>query len=138
MPSRRRILQQVSTQSLTEYVKELPRRPGAPAGTLLIFDQFEEILTADPLDISGKRDFFNQLGDLLQDSHIRALFAMREDYLAPLDPYAQQVPTHLQNRFRINRLQIEQAEEAAGPAATGRPSESIATTNGTICVRGER
>jgi len=79
---------------------------------LLIFDQFEEVLRVDPLDVEVKRAFFMQLGDLLTDPTIWALFVLREDYLAPLDPYAALVPTHLQNRYRLDRLTRAMAMEA--------------------------
>jgi WD40 repeat protein len=49
------------------------------------------------------------------------VFALREDFLAPLVPYAQQVPTHLRTRFRIDLLTHEAAHEAiVRPASGGR------------------
>ena len=39
--------------TLAEYVAGRPRRPGAPASVVLVFDQFEEVLTLDPLDRRG-------------------------------------------------------------------------------------
>ncbi len=79
---------------------------------LLVFDQFEEIITVDPLAIDAKRAFFGELGETLRNPHVWALFILREDYLAPLDPYARQVPTRLNNRFRIDLLDRESATEA--------------------------
>ncbi len=106
--------------SLREYVAGRPRRPDAPKGIVLVFDQFEEILRTDPLGIDEKREFFRQLGDLLADSNIWALFALREDFLAPLDPYCTAIPTYLRYRYRIDLLMPEAAEEAmARPAAVG-------------------
>src|SRR6266545_3047255 len=58
---------------------------------LFIFDQFEEILTADPTDQDAKREFFRQLGAVLRKPHRWALFAIREDYAASLEPYARRV-----------------------------------------------
>src|SRR5262249_20586336 len=98
---RRRSEEQLAGVTLANYVKNRPRRRSAPQNIVLIFDQFEEILTADPLAIEAKREFFRQLGELLLDPRIWALFALREDYLPPLDPYADQVPTHLNNCFRL-------------------------------------
>ncbi len=88
------------------------QRKSAGKNILLIFDQFEEILTTDPLALEAREEFFDQLGEVLRDPTRWALFAMREDYLAPLDPFVDRVPTHLQNRFRIDLLSVDQAREA--------------------------
>ena len=98
--------------TLAEYVATRPRRSSAPGKTVLIFDQFEEILTMDPAAIDAKREFFAQLGQLLQNPHVWAIFALREDYLAQLDPYAHLVPTNLKNRFRLDLMGRDAAEEA--------------------------
>ena len=118
---RRRADELVSRMTLADYVESRPRRRSAPHNVVLIFDQFEEILTTDPLAFDAKHEFFRQLGELLQDPKIWALFALREDYLAPLDPYADQIPTHLKNRFRVDLLSRAAAKEAmVGTAAEGR------------------
>jgi tetratricopeptide (TPR) repeat protein len=128
----------ISTMTLVEYVDGRPRRRSARKNVVLIFDQFEEVLTVDPLALDAKREFFAQLGKLLQEPHIWAIFAIREDYLAPLDPYAEQLPTHLKNRFRLDLLGRDAAEEAirktvegAGrsfaPEALGRLVADLAT-----------
>jgi WD40 repeat protein len=115
--SLRRSPEQIAGLSLSEYATKRLRRPSAPESVLLIFDQFEEILTADPLAVKAKQEFFDQLGELLRNPLIWALFAIREDYLAQLDPYAEQVPTHFKNRSRIDLLGLDQAREAiAGPS----------------------
>ncbi len=111
---------QLATQSLLEYYEKRPRRRSAPKRIALLFDQFEEILTVDPLAVAAKREFFDQLGELLHDPQVWALFVLREDYLAPLDPYVRQVPTHLRNRFRIDMLGLEGARQAiVNPALEG-------------------
>jgi len=118
--ARRRPAEEIGAMTLAEYAEKRPRRRSAPANVLLIFDQFEEVLTADPLAVDAKREFFRQLGELLQDPHYWALFSLREDYLAPLDPYAKLVPTHLKNRFRLDLLDCDGAREAiAKPAEFG-------------------
>jgi tetratricopeptide (TPR) repeat protein len=95
----------ISEMTLAAYVAGRPQRPSAPRNIVLIFDQFEEALTVDPLGFEAKRGFFAELGKLLQDNpHIWALFAIREDYIAPFDPYTEQLPTHLRNRFRLDLL----------------------------------
>src|SRR5271165_3329007 len=110
LPEERQRPAKISAMGLSEHIAGRPRRRSASPNIVLIFDQFEEILTVDPLALEAKHEFFDQVGKLLQDPHVWALFALREDYLAPLDPYAEQVPTHLKNRFRLDLL----GREAAG------------------------
>ena len=94
--------------TLAEYARQRPRH-GNP---LILFDQFEEVLRLDPVDVVGKRVFFEQLGEMLRDPGIWALFVLREDYLAPLDIYRKLLPTGLQNRYRIDRLTRDAAVQA--------------------------
>ena len=108
----RRSPESFAASSLAEYVKGRPRRPDAPESIVLVFDQFEEILRTDPVDEKGRREFFRQLGDLLTDPNIWALFALREDFLAPLDRYCATLPTHLRYRYRIDLLGPEAAADA--------------------------
>ena len=111
------------TGSLVSYVAERCRQFGEPNyPPLLIFDQFEEVLTADAAADSAREDVFTQLGTLLHDPAIWALFIVREDYIAPLEAWALRVPTQLKNRFRIDRLRRDAATKAVeGPAKdTGR------------------
>src|SRR4051794_24822724 len=104
-----------------EYIAQ--RKP--ESNPLIVFDQFEEILRVDPFDAPAKRDFFEQLGAVLRDTGIWALFILREDFLAPLDPYARLTPTYLQNRYRLDRLTRAGAAEAIEKPVRGR-SESLA------------
>ncbi len=94
--------------TLAEYAAQRPRE----RNPLILFDQFEEVLRLDPVDLPAKRAFFEQLGEMLRDPSIWALFVLREDYLAPLDPYRRLLPTQLQNSFRIDRLTRETAMQA--------------------------
>ncbi len=141
----RRPAEIVAGQTLPEYFTGRPRRRRAPRSVLLVFDQFEEVLTAEPLAVAAKRAFFDQLGDLLRNPRIWALFALREDYLAPLEggielaadggearaeitiPYARRVPTHFKNRFRIDLLSLGSAREAMvePAAAAGREFPAV-------------
>jgi WD40 repeat protein len=79
---------------------------------VLIFDQFEEILTIHPTDRDGKEEFFAQLGETLRDRNRWALFAIREDYLAALAPYTRWVPTRLHTTYRLDLLGILAARQA--------------------------
>lgn len=85
---------------------------------LLIFDQFEEILTSDPTDDKGRSEFFECLATVLADPYRWALFIIREDYLGALDPWARRLPTLLASRFRMDLLGVDAAREAIrAPAA---------------------
>lgn len=79
---------------------------------VLVFDQFEEILTLDPTDYDAKVAFFEQVGRALRDEWRWALFAMREDYIAALDPFLDAVPTRFRARFRLDLLGERAAREA--------------------------
>ncbi|MGD9317803.1 MAG: pentapeptide repeat-containing protein, partial [Anaerolineae bacterium] len=94
--------------TLTEYLDQHLQDSGAERA-VLIFDQFEEILTADPTNLEAKHEFFRQVGDALRDQRCWALFAMREDYVAALDPYKRPVPSRLDITYRLERLSREAA-----------------------------
>lgn len=119
---------------LTAYLEERwgPKStPDRQLYDLLVFDQFEEIFTLDPVDRDAKRDFFEALGAALgkrdacdtgEDERSRfvrwGLFSMREDFIAELDEYRDLLPTSLATRYRLNLLDRAQAREAIqSPAA---------------------
>jgi WD40 repeat protein len=90
---------------------------------LLLFDQFEEVLTLDPTDVEAKLAFFRELGEALREPPRWALFAIRQDYAAALDPFLDLLPYRLQERFTLGFLSIEAAIDAMrGPAAAFEPS----------------
>jgi hypothetical protein len=92
------------------------RGADAPADEVLIFDQFEEVLTFDPTDQAAKAAFFAGLGEALRDRRIWALFALREEYLAGLEPYRPHLPGTAAT-FRLDLLGPAAAREAIqGPA----------------------
>jgi WD40 repeat protein len=93
--------------------KALPRgEDGRVQRLVLIFDQFEEILTADPTDRAAKDEFFEQLGAALKDPSVWALFAMREEYVAALEPYLNRIPRRLASRIRLELLDVTSARDA--------------------------
>lgn len=98
--------------SFETYLAGRPRPEGASTSDVIVFDQFEEILTVQPADREAKMAFFTQIGTALRDRKRWALFAMREDYLAPLDPYLRPMPTRLSNRYRLDFLGPQAAMEA--------------------------
>jgi WD40 repeat protein len=88
------------------------RQEEAPAEHVLIFDQFEEILSADPIDLDVKRAFFEQIGLALRNPGLWALFAIREDYVGALEPYLPLIPNRLSATFRLDLLGRQAAADA--------------------------
>ena len=109
--------------SLEEGALDARLRAVETSRNVLIFDQFEELLTAQVGDDEAKATFLRILGVALEDRSRSAIFAMREDYIAGLDPFLYLIPTRLGTRFRIDLLKPERALEAVkGPAREhGRP-----------------
>ena len=105
---------------LGEYLAKRPKSADAPETDLLIFDQFEEILTLDPTDGPAKTEFFSQVGEALRVDDRWALFSFREDHLAGLEPFLPLIPTRLATSFRLEFLSREAAVLAIrGTAAAG-------------------
>ena len=102
---------ELAGMGLDEYFfrldQELPDRDPC-----LVFDQFEELFTLDPVDWDEKEAFLRELGEALTDRGRWALFAMREDFIAQLDPYVGLIPTRFGTRYRIDLLGPTAAKEA--------------------------
>ncbi len=100
-PEERTPVRDLAAMTLAEYL-------GAkPSDELIVFDQFEEVLTIDPLNRAAKEEFFAQLGVALRPRGRWALFCMREDYVGALDPYLRPIPTRLGNTYRLDLLDVE-------------------------------
>jgi len=110
---------ELARMSLDEY---LSQRRSEAENRVLIFDQFEEVLVS-PADQAEKQKFFEQLGAALRRRDRWALFAMREDYVAALDPYLRTLPTRARTKFRLDFL----TQQAAGQAVQG-PAEQAGIT----------
>jgi WD40 repeat protein len=94
------------------------------ANTVLIVDQFEEIITTHADRWPERAGFFQQLDAAMQaDPRLRVVLSLREDYVAALDPYAQFLADKLRARFYMERMGVEAALLAVQqPAAdAGRP-----------------
>ena len=87
---------------------------------LLIFDQFEELLNLDATDTEAKQLFVRQVGEALRDHKRWAIFAMREEYIAALDPYLRFIPTRLKATYRLDFLQEKGARSAIRAPAAAR------------------
>jgi WD40 repeat protein len=111
-------LSELAAANLADYLKAhqvmFAEHSGNPAARrfLLIFDQFEEILTIDPADKTIKETFFGELLNVLYDNRYWAVFAMREDYLARLEPYLSYFPDRLSAHFRLEFLEPPEALQA--------------------------
>ena len=105
--------------TFAKFLKRLPEHGKSPR--VLIFDQFEELFTSLPGRWQDRKGFFEQLATALTDKDegdpfLRAVFVMREDYIASLDPYVSLLPEKLRTRFRLERLGEKAALEAVvGP-----------------------
>ncbi len=111
---RRRSAAMLAEMTLAQYVASRPRRKGrAEQSVVLLFDQFEEVLTADPTAVEQKRAFFEQLGEVLENRLYWALLIAREDYLGAFAPYRERLPTGMSNTFRLDLLSLDAARLAA-------------------------
>jgi WD40 repeat protein len=108
---RQRPRDESGTATLPAYLEQWPHSNGA-SEQVLIFDQFEEVLTLDPTDLHVKDEFLAQVGRLLRDRQRWAVFTMREDYIAGLDPYLRHFPTRLSTTFRLDLLGTRAAQAA--------------------------
>ena len=113
-------LAELAGLTLADYLDRLPApAEGVWHGDVLLFDQFEEILTADPTDRAAKLACFEQIGQALRDRNRWALFAMREEFVAALDPYLRPIPARFDKgrRYRLDLLSPDAARQAMqGPA----------------------
>jgi WD40 repeat protein len=125
----------LSRQTLTEFLAGLDRNEDGyyynenPARRLfekgkagdkrvLIIDQFEELFITYHEEWQRREDFFRQLAEAMEAfPNLWVALAMREDYIAYLDPYAYLLPGRLRVRYYMQRLGHDAAVEAVeGPA----------------------
>jgi hypothetical protein len=101
--------------SLSQYLNSRTSvdEEGDPKPRVVIFDQFEELFTSYQERAADRENFFGQVGTALTQDHLlRVVFAMREDYIAELDPYLPLLPEKLRTRYRIERLSEQDAKLA--------------------------
>jgi hypothetical protein len=100
---------------LAEVLQEaLKSEDGIP---LLIIDQFEEVLTIDPTNLSDKHQFFEELGDVVESlgddrDGIWLLLGIKDESVGGLEPYAHYVPGYLRAKYRLSLLSIAEAKAA--------------------------
>ena len=80
-------------------------RPGV-RGRVVIFDQFEELFTQHAERFEDRKGFFADVIDAMNaDPGLRVVFAMRQEYLADIDPYLADLPDDFPfQRFALRRL----------------------------------
>ncbi len=105
--------------SFTDFLKAQQPRRDVPSGInslrVLVFDQFEELFTAHAEKWQQREGFFEAVSHALDgDPHLRAVFALREEYLAGMDNFTRLVPERLRTRFRLEGLRESRAKEAVG------------------------
>jgi hypothetical protein len=84
---------------------------------LLIIDQFEEVLTIDPTDLSDKHQFFEELGDVVESlgddrDGIWLLLGIKDESVGGLEPYAHYLPGYLRTKYRLSLLSTAEAKAA--------------------------
>lgn len=107
-----RAISKLARMHLPDYLEKRSRASDAPSADVLIFDQFEQFFTLDPADSKAKTDFFKDVGEALRAGNRWALFSLREDHLAELDPYRRWIPQRLATTFRLEYLSLDEAREA--------------------------
>ena len=99
---------------------------------VLIIDQFEEIMTTHLSRWTERKAFFKQLSDAMRDDPLLwVVLALREDFVAALDPYARSLPSRLRARFHMERMGAAAARQAIERPAkhNGRPfAQGVART----------
>ncbi len=101
----------LAQMTLAEYLAD-GMEVGDDRDEVWFIDQFEEILTVDPLNRIAKEDFFRQVGTVLRNPQLWALFAMRSEFVSSLDPYLRPVPTRFRSKFRLELLSTERPRRA--------------------------
>lgn len=112
--ARRRGPAELAKLGFLEYLQTRPRRRSrVDRNIVLLFDQFEEIMTVAPTAHDARQAFFDALSEALSLDSYWALFIVREDVLGALSNYASRMPTQLSNTFRLELLSCAAAEEVA-------------------------
>jgi hypothetical protein len=105
--------QLLARMSIPEFLKNRQRAAAENGGEtprVAIFDQFEELFTSYETQPGERDEFIDQIGAALdEDRLLRVIFALREDYLAELDPYLALLPEKLRPRSRLERLSEDDA-----------------------------
>ena len=101
-------------QYLQQYHVHTKDEEGDLTGTVLIIDQFEELVTNHLERWGDRAAFYKQLNDaILADDLLWVVLTMREDYTAALlDPYKKLLSGRTQARFYLQRMELDAALDA--------------------------
>ena len=93
---------------LQKFIASLPK----DKNKFLVLDHFESTVRAALANPGWHTGFFRQLGHLLDNPSIWALISLREDFVAPILPLLDYIPTRLRARYRLGFLSLTHAEKA--------------------------
>ncbi|APR86679.1 High-affnity carbon uptake protein Hat/HatR [Minicystis rosea] len=130
-----------ATDTLGSVLGSVTTKDTEAIGTVLIIDQFEEILTVDPTAEAERLAFFQALGQALQNRRLWAILSLRDEYVGALVPYRLLIPTHLRSTYRLDFLGPDEAREAiihpasdAGVPFTDAAAEKLVQELRTVTV----
>lgn len=112
---------------------------------VMVIDQFEEIIMTHLGRWQDRAEFFRQLNQaMVDDPSLWVVLALREDYVAPIEPYAPLMADRMRARFYMERMGVEAALEAVQRPAElgGRPfapgvAEKLVENLGMVRAAGE-
>ena len=111
-----------ASAGLADLLERRPKRRAEALRTLVV-DQFEELFSAHPARWRERPGLFEELRAALErDPGLRVVLAIREDFVAQLEPLAALLPGGLRTRVRLERLDRASALAAVKLplAGTGR------------------
>lgn len=102
-------VESLKKQSLSLFLKEHLENTNAETNStprLIVFDQLEEIFGLYPENWYNQQcEFFQQIAEALNDdSMLRIVLVIREEYLAHLSSFAHLLPKRLRAHFHLERL----------------------------------
>lgn len=102
--------------TLQDFLLQLSQR-GPAEQRALIFDQFEEFFISPADRGDERRAFIGQIADALEDAlhsgrRLKAVFAMREEYVVQFEPFTYQLPEKLRTRMHLELLRARAATDA--------------------------
>jgi hypothetical protein len=101
------------TVTLVDFISASRERWNGQQGPILIFDQFEELFTAHQDHWTQREGLFREIASALKAiPTLRAVFSMREDFIASLDPLLWQLTEGVDVRYRLELLRRDAAISA--------------------------
>jgi WD40 repeat protein len=123
---------ELATMTFDQYIDRVLEGGPPDLEPCFLFDQFEELVTLDPSDADAKGTFLHEVGVALRDRGRWALFSMREDFIAQLDPYLGLIPNRLTTRYRLDLLAaaaavgtVQNTAENAGVQFTDEAADAL-------------